>query len=264
MENLLTLAVLGAYVLLLLWDVIAPARTFPRMRLWRLKGLLAFALYQVVGIGAPLLWDQALASHRLIDATGLGTFGGALLGLLVFELGVYGWHRLMHNVPFLWRHVHQTHHSAERVDVYGAFFFHPLDMLGFTLLTSVCLLFVVELTPMATVLAVSTATFLGYFQHANIRTPRWLGYLVVRPESHALHHERGIHRYNYADLPLVDMIFGTFRNPRIWEGQAGFYDGASERLGDLLLGRDLVEQRARAEGRREPEDGAHRSSIQPA
>jgi hypothetical protein len=85
------------------------------------------------------------------------------------------------------------------------------------------------------------ATFLAMFQHANIRTPRWIGYIVVRPESHAAHHQRGVHAFNYCDLPAIDMLFGTFRNPPAFEGQAGFWDGASARLGAMLAGRDVSE-----------------------
>jgi len=79
------------------------------------------------------------------------------------------------------------------------------------------------------------------FQHANLKTPRWVGYLVQRPESHAVHHERGVHAYNYSDLPLWDMVFGTFRNPAADRPlpQQGFYDGASARLLDMLLFRDV-------------------------
>jgi sterol desaturase/sphingolipid hydroxylase (fatty acid hydroxylase superfamily) len=42
----------------------------------------------------------------------------------------------------------------------------------------------------------------------------WLGYFIERPESHSLHHQRGVHRHNDADLPVLDMLFGTFHNPR--------------------------------------------------
>ena len=86
--------------------------------------------------------------------------------------------------------------------------------------------------------------FNAVFQHANIRTPRWLGYVIQRPESHGVHHERGVHRYNYSDLPLWDVVFGTFRNPERWEGQTGFYVGASSRVGAMLVGRDVSEPEA--------------------
>ena len=54
-----------------------------------------------------------------------------------------------------------------------------------------------------------------------------------------MHHAQGIHRYNYSDLPLFDILFGTFRNPETFEHPTGFYNGASSRIGDMLLGRDV-------------------------
>ena len=76
--------------------------------------------------------------------------GGALVGLLVYEFGVYVWHRTMHNSTVLWRLFHQMHHSAERVDTFGAFWFSPLDIAGWTLLASLALTLVVGITAEAT------------------------------------------------------------------------------------------------------------------
>ena len=130
-------------------------------------------------------------------------------------------------------------HSAERLDTFGAFYFSPLDMIGFTLLGSLCLVLGVGVAPQAATLILLLTTFMSIFQHANVRTPRWLGYLVQRPESHAIHHGRGIHAGNYADLPLLDMLFGTFRNPPAHVAETGFYPGASRRVMDMLLWRDV-------------------------
>jgi sterol desaturase/sphingolipid hydroxylase (fatty acid hydroxylase superfamily) len=131
------------------------------------------------------------------------------------------------------------HHSAERLDTFGAFWFSPLDMIGWTAVGSVCLVLVVGVTPQAATILLLSITFLAIFQHANIRTPRWLGYLIQRPESHTIHHGKGIHHYNYSDLPVFDMLFGTFRNPQGFEVETGFYPGASSRMADMLLFRDL-------------------------
>ena len=49
-----------------------------------------------------------------------------------------------------------------------------------------------------------------------------------------------MHRSNYCDLPLIDMIFGTYSNPKTAPTEAGFYDGASEEMGALLVGKKLV------------------------
>ena len=82
------------------------------------------------------------------------------------------------------------------------------------------------------------STFYGLFQHANVSTPQWLGVLIQRPESHGVHHRRGVHGYNYADFPLWDMLMGTFRNPRRFDGDVGFDGAATHGVFQLLRGRD--------------------------
>lgn len=220
-------------------DLLAPARTFPKLPFWKAKGLASAVLYYLISTRAPFLWDGVLAEHTLIDASGLSLWAQAPLALIVLQLGVYAWHRTMHGSDILWRWFHQTHHSAERVDIWGSLYFHPLDMLGFAFVGSFMLVFVLGVSPEAVLIAFSISTFCALFQHSNLRTPRWLGYLVTRPESHAMHHQRGVHRFNYGDIPLWDLVFGTFRNPKTWNAEAGFYDGASNRLGALLIGRDI-------------------------
>jgi len=56
----------------------------------------------------------------------------------------------------------------------------------------------------------------------GVRTPYWVGYIVQRPESHCIHHQEGMHAYNFSDLPLWDILFGSFRNPRRGQARCGF------------------------------------------
>jgi hypothetical protein len=51
--------------------------------------------------------------------------------------------------------------------------------------------------------------------------------------------EARLHHDNYANLPLWDMLFGTFRNARVWDGRCGFGDGREDRLIEFLYGRDI-------------------------
>ncbi len=235
----ITLVIVGLFALFALLEARRPGRVQTKVSGWRIKGVFFLLATVVTSSYAPLLWDGWFGEHRLIDATRLGHFGGAAVGLLLLELGIYVWHRTMHNVDSLWRWFHQMHHSAERMDIYGSFYFHPLDMIGFSVITSACLVLVLGLTVPATIAASLTATFLGFFQHTNLRTPRWLGYVIARPESHSVHHQRGVHAYNYADLPLWDMLFGTFRNPATFDAECGFWDGASKEMLSMLAGRDV-------------------------
>lgn len=233
-----SLAVFALYGALILWEAVAPARPLPAVRHWRVQGLAAFVAYFYLSSYLPLLWGEWLARYRLLDLSGLGTWAGAAAGLLVYEFGAYVYHRSMHTSKLLWRALHQMHHSAERIDTFGAFWFSPLDAIGWTALASLALT-LVGLTPQASMVVLLAITFLGIFQHSNIRTPRWLGYLIQRPESHSYHHERGVHARNYADLPLYDLLFGTFHNPRDFAPASGFWDGASREVPRMLAFQDV-------------------------
>ena len=178
----------------------------------------------------------------MLDLTHLGLIPSAIIGLFVYELFVYLYHRLMHKYDFLWRTFHQVHHSAERLDAYGSLFHSPLDMIGFTLVGSISFALFIGLPPQTITVLLFIINFMAFFQHANIKTARWLGYIVQRPESHSIHHGRGIHKNNYADLPLIDMIFGTFQNPKNYQKETGFYDGASNRILDMLRFKDITKK----------------------
>lgn len=238
----ISLTAFAIYGALILWEALAPARPLPAVRGWRLKGTAAFFAFFFVSSYLPLVWSETLAQYQLFDLTSLGTWIGALAGLLVYEFGVYVWHRAMHRTDALWRTFHQMHHSAERLDTYSAFWFSPLDMIGWTVLFSLCLT-LAGISAEATTVVLLATTFLSIFQHSNVRTPRWLGHVVQRPEAHSYHHERGVHYRNFSDLPLFDLIFGTFYNPRDFAPATGFYDGASTRIGELLTFRDVSQPR---------------------
>jgi sterol desaturase/sphingolipid hydroxylase (fatty acid hydroxylase superfamily) len=235
----LSLTIIGMYAALATWEALVPGRPLPPVRGWRLRGVTAFALFFYLSSYLPMLWDEHLASWQLFDLSSLGVAGGALAGMLVSQLLGYAWHRALHGSDTLWLGLHQMHHSAERLDTWSAYWFSPLDMVGWTAIGSLALVLVVGIDPRAATIVLLLTSFLDIFQHANIRTPHWLGYLVARPEMHTVHHARGIHRYNFASISLFDMVFGTFRNPRSYEHQTGFYDGASRRVADMLLFRDV-------------------------
>lgn len=234
----ITLSMLAMFAALAIAERLFPGRSLPQVPGWRPRALAVFAVYFLLSSYLPLLWADTLAPLQLFDLSGWPVWAAASLGLLVYELFAYAYHRGMHSVDAWFRISHQMHHSAERLDVYGAFWFSPLDIVGWTLVPSVALT-LLGLPPAAATVTILTITFLAIFQHANLRTPRWLGYIVQRPESHTVHHARGIHAKNYADLPLIDMLFGTFENPRRFEHATGFWHGASERVLDMLLGRDV-------------------------
>lgn len=234
-----SLIVIALYFGLMLLEAIFPAKKLAHIKNWKIKGIMAFVIYFYLSSYLPLLTDPYLESYKLIDLSHLGTFGGAAIGLLLYEFGVFIWHYAMHKSDFLWRTFHQMHHSAERMDTYGTFYFSILDMVGFTLLSSICFALLIGITPQAITLVILSTVFLGVFQHANIKTPQWLGYIIQRPESHSYHHAKGIHKHNYSDLPIFDILFGTFFNPKEHKYENGFYPGASAKVLEMLTFKDI-------------------------
>jgi sterol desaturase/sphingolipid hydroxylase (fatty acid hydroxylase superfamily) len=242
MENIIGIAIPASFILALVFERIFRAQQLPKVRGWLWKGLAFFMFTGVVNSVLPALVAKLVGDHAPIHLSTLGLIPSALLGWALSDLVGYWVHRGMHTVPSIWRWTHQMHHSAERMDLAGMAYSHPFDILltfGLTGLATALL----GLSPEAGALA----GFLGYatavVQHSNVRTPRLLGYLIQRPEQHGLHHERGVHAYNYGTLMLWDLLFGTFRNPAGFPAQYGFWQGASSRMGALLGGRDVTEQR---------------------
>jgi len=242
----LTLTLLAMMAGLALWEHLAPGRPLPRLPGWWWKTSASLFTYLMISTYLPWWWGEALAPLQILDLSGWPTAAAAAVGVLAYELGAYAYHRALHASDTLFRAVHQMHHSAERLDVASAFWFSPLDMVGWTLVPSLALT-IAGLPPEAVTPAVLFITFLAIFQHANLRTPVWLGYLIQRPESHSVHHQRGKHRMNYADLPLFDLLFGSFENPRQHAPETGFWDGASSRVLDMLLARDVDRPADRAQ-----------------
>jgi sterol desaturase/sphingolipid hydroxylase (fatty acid hydroxylase superfamily) len=234
-----SLAVLGIYAVLILLEALFPARPLPVVKGWKTRGVIVFAVYFFASSYLPLLWGEWVAKIQLFNLEGVNPFAAAAVGVLIYEFLVYVWHRTMHQNHWLWRGFHQMHHSAERLDTFGAFYFSPLDIVGFTLVSSLALS-VVGLPAQAVTYYLYFTMFLAVIQHTNVRTPQWLGYFVQRPESHSVHHGRGIHHYNYSDLPLFDILFGTFRNPKNFVPESGFAGASSAQIPQMLVWKDIA------------------------
>jgi sterol desaturase/sphingolipid hydroxylase (fatty acid hydroxylase superfamily) len=228
------------YVAFLVVELLWPARSFPPRAGWQWIGAAFLVLSLTIGTALPLYLPlDWMAEHRWIDGTGLGVVGGSLLGFVVLELVVYAWHRANHTFSFLWRLSHQLHHSPLRVDIPGAVIFHPVETAVYTLIPLAVTVIVLGLDPLAAAIVGYLFTFVGFFQHWNVHTPQWLGYVLQRPESHCVHHRKGSHYYNFSDLPVWDILFGTFRNPPKYMGECGFEGGADVRIGPMLAFEDV-------------------------
>ena len=136
--------------------------------------------------------------------------------LLLFDFWMYLWHRINHQIPFLWR-FHRVHHSDPHMDVSTATRFHTGEIvlssllrIGIILLLGMHLweLFVYEILVVVVV----------QFHHANINLPgnldTILRQVIVTPGMHKVHHSRWQPETdsNFSTIfSFWDRLFGTFR-----------------------------------------------------
>ena len=59
------------------------------------------------------------------------------------------------------------------------------------------------------------------------------------PELHSVHHQLDVHHYNYADIPLWDRLFGTYRDADDFVAECGFPRHNERKLGRMLAFRNV-------------------------
>ena len=234
MNTILIVATLA--LLLIVIERWIPATTLPKRSGWYVRMLALNVAQILVAYAGANTWDLWLANARPWSNT-MHPVAAAMLGYLTITFVYYWWHRARHEVPLLWRYLHQVHHSAARIEVLTSFYKHPAEILLNGLLSSALLFVVVGLDPATAAVVVAITGIAELLYHANLKTPYWLGFVFQRPESHRVHHQSNWHRQNYSDLPLWDWLFGTLNNPRHTVEHCGFDEEQERALGSLLRGK---------------------------
>lgn len=215
------------------------ARRFARVAGWWPRALLLNGVQMGSVYLGMVTWDRWFPALGIESAADWPLVVQVMAGYLAITFVYYWWHRARHQVPLLWRWFHQVHHSPARIEIATSFYKHPLEIVANGALSSFVLHVGVGITVEAASLTVLVTGLAELFYHWNVRTPYWLGFLFQRPESHCVHHRAGYHRNNYSDLPLWDMLFGTFENPRDQISDCGFDVHRERALGAMLMGKDL-------------------------
>lgn len=152
-----------------------------------------------------------------------------LLATLLADLFQYAAHRLHHKVPFLWG-FHSIHHSSEAMDWLAGSRTHFVEVVVVRAAVMVPL-YICGFSPPALNAYVLLVGVQSVAIHANMGFDYGiLRYALVTPQYHHWHHAKhaDYKDANYAvHLPLVDMIFGTFKcPPGLWPQAYGVVSGA--------------------------------------
>ncbi|QDG52301.1 sterol desaturase family protein [Persicimonas caeni] len=245
---MIPLIVIGIGIVMIAVELASPAREWPDVAGWWGRAILFNGIQVAAVYFAGVAWDGWMADHRLWSLDSLGPTLGGLVGYLVLTFVYYWWHRARHESQFLWNWLHQLHHSPRRLEIITSFYKHPIEIVTNALISSAVVYLLVGLSPTQAAYATLLSGLAEFFYHWNVKTPHWVGYIMQRPESHCVHHQRGLHRYNYGDLPLWDMLFGTFHNPKNWDDDCGFEADEELQVMDMLAGRDVQKKPFVGEG----------------
>ncbi len=206
---------------------------------WYTRALFFNVGQAVIAFSGTYLWDAWFSESPLLGLNAWPLAYQVLFGYVVITFIYYWWHRARHSIPMLWRFLHQLHHSPERIEVITSFYKNPLEVLLNSMLSSAILYVGLGLSASAVGLTVLATAIAEFVYHMNIKTPQVMGLFFQRPEMHRIHHQRGLHHYNYSDLPLWDMLFGTYRNPAVVENKTGFPNDNENKVRALLKGMEL-------------------------
>ena len=204
------IAVIG-FVVLLAWERIAPYRnnTASRKRLYCHFGFWGLNVLSFILIVMPITLDAS--NHAIWQRPDAWPIW---LDILLLDLWLYGWHRMTHTIPALWR-FHEVHHLDEQLDVTTALRFHTGEVILSAMFRS--LLIIALAFPMSSVLLFEACILLAsFFHHSNIALPSWcdkmLRYVIVTPSIHWVHHhtDPSSTNSNYATIfSIWDRLFHT-------------------------------------------------------
>jgi sterol desaturase/sphingolipid hydroxylase (fatty acid hydroxylase superfamily) len=224
LDALLTGALVGFGAALLALEVLRPLRQPPREpKLRRMQRNAAFggiAAATVQALEQPIVLPLAqLVERRRWGLSQRLPLPGPLrtaAGLIALDYTLFLWHVLVHRAPQLWR-FHRVHHADLDLDASTAIRFHFGELIASVPWRAAQIL----------VLGIDTRTLTRWqtltlasvlFHHSNVRLhpsfERLLGYVIVTPRLHGIHHSREADQMDAnwsSGLSLWDRLHGTLR-----------------------------------------------------
>ena len=234
-----TVAIVVATIVFFALERLLSGRELPESTGWYARTAFLNGCQLGIVVLAGMMWNRWFRGHSLLNLSGLPPLLQGSLGWFVGTFVFYWWHRARHGSDFLWRVFHQVHHSPARIEILTAFYKHPVEIAADSIISST-LLFVVLGTSASGAAWFNVFAVMGeYFYHSNLRTPKWLGYFLQRPEHHSVHHELDLHKFNYGDITWWDRLFGTFREAEKFAPRCGFPEDHEKNIGKMLIFRDV-------------------------
>lgn len=223
----------------LILERVFPGRELPNSKGWYGRALLINLCQISITLATNRIWVKLFAGYSLFHLSNfhLPVFEG-FLGWLTGTFFFYWWHRIRHLDGF-WQIFHQLHHSPKRIEAITSFYKHPLEILSDSTLSAIILYILLGCSMEGAFWFNFFAATGEYFYHSNLKTPHWLRFFIQTPEIHSVHHQLDVHNFNFADIPLWDRLFGTYKDTLQFVEQCGFPGDSERKILKMLTFRDV-------------------------
>ena len=213
----------GVFVLMAVWELLAPRRKLTQSKSARWLNNIALVVVNTVivrivfptaAVGvAAYATDQQWGLFNQLAAPGWLVI---VASVVLLDAAIYLQHVMFHAIPVFWR-LHRVHHADLDFDVTTGARFHTIEIL-LSMLIKFAVIILLGPPLVAVVIFEVILNATAMFNHSNIRLPlgidRLLRLLIVTPDMHRVHHSRYAHETNSNfgfNLSLWDRIFGTYR-----------------------------------------------------
>jgi sterol desaturase/sphingolipid hydroxylase (fatty acid hydroxylase superfamily) len=210
------------FVTMLIWELIAPRRKLSVSKALRwtnnlgllvLNSVVLRLMFPAAAVG--IAYSVAEQEWGLFNLVALPLWFEIFVAVLLLDFAIYLQHRLMHQLPVLWR-LHRVHHADLDFDITTGSRFHTIEIIvsmlfkwGVILLLGPALIAVLIFEVLLNGMAI--------FNHANVSLPgaidRIVRSLLVTPDMHRVHHSTLVQETNsnYGfNLSIWDRIFKTY------------------------------------------------------
>ncbi|XP_028313616.1 cholesterol 25-hydroxylase-like protein [Gouania willdenowi] len=198
------------------WRIAARSGPPPSLRKW-LKCLWRVLFSYTIAVLPVTALVQALRSPRVpeLAPTSWRICADVVSCFLLFDTFFFAWHYAMHRVPWLYRHVHQTHHQHHIPFALAAQDANPLELVS-QLVLALTSAWLLGCHPLSELIFHLLNSWLAVEVHCGYNLPWTLHRLLPSIVGGAPHHH-GHHRQQNGNFAPYfthwDRLCGTYRAP---------------------------------------------------
>lgn len=213
-------AILGSIIIFGILENLFPFFCYKQSLINRISTNFGLGVLNAIAASLTTVWFSKWLQEQ---TTWSGLFQGiqptwlvAILSILLLDMYMYFWHRLMHTLPIAWR-FHSVHHTDRSMNVSSAYRFHAIEVI-LSYLPKISLIWLLGIAPNHLLIYELAFMVVIVFHHSNWAIPyqvdKFLSYFIVTPNYHRVHHSQLVEETNsnYASLLTIwDRIFQSFR-----------------------------------------------------